>query len=410
LVDPIDHSVRDVELCVEHGVVCGPASSEARRHYPRIEGQGRYLMPALWDLNLALWGDNSAKNYDELYQEMSISQCLRVQLFYGVAHVAVFGMDNQWVSREIKRARALEFPAAELLYPDQALGGDKGFGCVPVLRAEQLASVLDERKARGVPYVQMFYGDPKSKLLPGLSHALLAEALTQAKQRGLSGYVFVDTWQRAREAAELGAALIYGLPEGALSDELIALLREKAVTYAPALAAALELPRVLGNREALADPFLAASVSPGILDTFRDPQRLWSEWKPDLARGQRMHDAALADVRRLANAGVHLAQVSATGWTSGTFQGFSAHAAQEWLERAGVEPWARLAAATDWSAQVVGRRAGFAPGMPADFIALDANPLEHAANLRRLSLVIRDGQLVDRARLAPDLQREKFHP
>ena len=410
LVDPNDHSVREVDLCVEHGVVCDARSDNARLGYLRIEGHGRYLLPAMWDLNLSLWGNNSAKNYDELYQEMSISQCLRVQLFYGVAHVGVFGMDNQWVSREIKRARALGFPAAELLYPDKALGGSEAFACVPIRRSEELVRALDARKARGAPYVQLFYCDPKSKLLPGLSHALLAEALSEATRRGLKGYVLVDTWQRAREAADLGAAIVYGLPEGRLSDDTIAVLLAKGVTYAPALSGALELPRLLGNREGLADPFLLDSVSPRILETFRDPNLLWADWKPNLERGRRDRDAALADLRRLADAGVHLAQVSDTGWTSGTFQGYSAHATQEWLERAGVDPWARLAAATVWPAQSVGRRVGFAPGMPADFVVLDANPLEQAHNLRQLSLVLREGKVIDRAQLAPDLERQKFQP
>ena len=51
----------------------------------------------------------------------------------------------------------------------------------------------------------------------------------------------------------------------------------------------------------------------------------------------------------------------------------------------------------------------FAPGAPADFIALDADPLAHAANLRSLAFVMRDGKVVERATLKPDLTRERWH-
>jgi len=71
---------------------------------------------------------------------------------------------------------------------------------------------------------------------------------------------------------------------------------------------------------------------------------------------------------------------------------------------------ARLAAATAWPAQLVGRKVSFAPGAAADFIGLAADPLLHGSNLRQFSLLIRDGQIVDRAALKPDLTRDKFRP
>ena len=410
LVDPNDHSVRERDLCVQRGAVCDAGALAASASYPRVEGHGRFLLPALWDLNVALWGNNSAKNYEELAQEMSISQCLRVELFYGVAHVGVFGMDNQWVRREIKRASALELPAAELLYPDKALAGAEQFACIPMSGSADVSAALDARKAAGAPYVDLFYCDPKAKLMPGLSHALLREALMGAQQRGLRSYVFIDTWQRAREAAELGASLVYGLPEGRVPNDVLEVLRAQGVVFVPALSGVLELPRLLGDQHALGDPFLKSAVPEEILATFRDPKQVWSAWTPNLKRGRRDRDEVLANVRRLAEAGVPLAQASDAGWTSGTFQGYSTHATQAWLERAGVDPWSRLAAVTVWPARALGRRVGFAPGMPADFVALEASPVELAANLRRMSFVVREGRVIDRASLAPDLQRQKFHP
>ena len=47
-----------------------------------------------------------------------------------------------------------------------------------------------------------------------------------------------------------------------------------------------------------------------------------------------------------------------------------------------------------------------APGRNADFIVLDANPLENIANSRRINRVFLRGQEVDRARLRAKWQAE----
>jgi imidazolonepropionase-like amidohydrolase len=150
---------------------------------------------------------------------------------------------------------------------------------------------------------------------------------------------------------------------------------------------------------------------PSVLESYRDPKQLWSEWRQALERGRRIKEGALASVRLLAGAGVPLLAASDAGWIAGAFQGHSSHAAQSWLERAGVPAWTRLAAATIAAAAAFGRHdVGFEPGHAADFLALDADPVERAENLRRISLVLRGGEVVDRRGLLPDLTRNKFKP
>lgn len=409
LVDVSERRVLEQDVCIVAGRVCSAEQSAKSAAFARIEGGGRYLMPALWDLRAALWGNNSARNYEELYQEMSISQSLRVQLYYGVAHVGSFGMDSEWVLREIRRAEALDYGAAELLFPNRALCGRDDFGCVPVKRASEIPPLFQDRRAHGAPYVHLCYGDPGSKEVPSLSRELFIEALRLAPRYNLRAYVMTDDWAHVREAAELGAALVSALPDGPIPDNVIASLRDKAVAFAPSLSG-FELQRVLGNLAALSDPFLTATASPAVLASFRDPKALWPRWSTELRTAQRSPELTLLNLRRMAEGGVHLVSVSDAGWTSGTFHGYSLHANQQWLERAGVEPWARLAAVTSWPAALVGREASFAPGASADFIALTADPRQSARNLRQISLLIREGKVVDRASLKPDLTRQRWQP
>jgi imidazolonepropionase-like amidohydrolase len=68
---------------------------------------------------------------------------------------------------------------------------------------------------------------------------------------------------------------------------------------------------------------------------------------------------------------------------------------------AGLSPAEALVAATKTSAAILGLDdlGVVAPGKSADFVVLDANPLDDITNSRRISAVYVRGQSIDRARL-----------
>jgi len=242
----------------------------------------------------------------------------------------------------------------------------------------------------------------------GVKPAVLAELMAGAAERHLPAVVLVDDWAQAREASEQGARVIYGFPEERVPDTLLELMRARGVAFAPALTRYLELGRLLGNEAALSDPFLTATLRPAVRDSYRSEQGIWQEWRPELALGRERQAVMLESVARAAKAGVRLVVATDAGWVAGAFQGYSSHAAQAWLERAGLDGWARLSAATVWPAALLGRRVGFAPGAPADFLALQADPLQNAQNLRKIAWVMRKGRLANRDQLLPDLTRGNY--
>lgn len=73
----------------------------------------------------------------------------------------------------------------------------------------------------------------------------------------------------------------------------------------------------------------------------------------------------------------------------------------------GLIPAEAIVAATRDSAAAAGINSGMvAPGRNADFVVLDANPLENIANSRRISHVYLRGQEVDRDRLRTKWQAQ----
>jgi hypothetical protein len=408
LVDPASRSEGVADLLMEDGrVVTATAQTPVV-----LDGRGRYALPALWDMKASLWGNDSAKDYHVLSQNLSVSGSLAVQLYYGVGHVVSVHMKREWLEREWHRAEKLEFPAAELIYPGQALAGvgGKAWAAEGISLTTRVGPALDARQADGASEVLAFYGDPKDRFIPGLPRPVLAALLKQARARRVPVYVFADTWDRVRDAASLGASAVQALPDGPPPTGLAVLMRRRGCAYAPSLCLHLEPGRLLGNRAILENPLFGATVTSDVLDSYLDAGALWDQWKPLVDGGARNRAAALKAVKRLADEGVTILSSSDSGWSLACFQGYATLATQRWLEAAKVDPWTRLRAATTAPAAFFGRKAGFEPGQAADFLVLDADPLAAADNLARLDAILWDGRVVDRDALKPDLVRHRFRP
>jgi adenine deaminase len=85
----------------------------------------------------------------------------------------------------------------------------------------------------------------------------------------------------------------------------------------------------------------------------------------------------------------------------GALPGISIHAEMELLVRLGLSPREALAAATNnYSLQFGWKELGqIAPGRRADILVVDGDPTQDIWNARRISGLIMDGNLIDRAGL-----------
>jgi len=108
---------------------------------------------------------------------------------------------------------------------------------------------------------------------------------------------------------------------------------------------------------------------------------------------------------KLSAAGARIVLGGDTGLQDDPF-GFAEHRELELMVEAGMSPMHAIVAATSTGADYLRLRntGTLAAGKQADFVVLDANPLEDITNTRRISAVVLKGRAVDRDALRQSLR------
>ncbi len=145
-------------------------------------------------------------------------------------------------------------------------------------------------------------------------------------------------------------------------------------------------------------------MQPAVIERIRTS---FTSRDPEVAARNRKSYAILQQsVARLAKANALIVLGSDTGLEDHIF-GYVEQKELELMNAAGMTPMQVIVAATSRAAEFLDiRDAGtLAAGKRADFLVLDANPLDDIRNTRRIARMFIDGKEVDRAKLRADLQR-----
>ena len=193
------------------------------------------------------------------------------------------------------------------------------------------------------------------------------------------------------DAKELLRAGIDGFAHGVrdkdVDDEFMGLMKER-----PEVFVIPNLPD-RGTAEDLA--WLGDTVPAEEIQRMRDEV---AKRTPDAARQLReLFEVQARNLARLNAAGARIG----FGTDAGISVGWNGHTELADMVAAGMTPAQVIVAATRTSAEILklDRLGTIAAGKSADFVALDANPLDDIANTRRISNVYLRGQEVDRAAL-----------
>jgi imidazolonepropionase-like amidohydrolase len=255
---------------------------------------------------------------------------------------------------------------------------DDRAGRIPTLTPPLYGAILDEAHKAGVPVA--------------VHNVKLADAKEMVRG-GMEGWLHVPV--REGEAAD---------------DELVALVKDRvARNDRPNMWMTLSLLTAWmntqggGHPDFLDDPLLKATYSPAQIEQYwGEPLAKMTPERLARAKAQFLSDGRNA--MRLRAAGIRVVGGTDTGQTR-FFIGFSNHMDLESMVGIGMTPAEAIIAATRDGAEIGKFNTGLvAPGRNADFIVLDANPLENISNTRRINKVFLRGEEVPRVELAKKWQ------
>ena len=248
------------------------------------------------------------------------------------------------------------------------------------------------------------------KLTSPMYRAIIEEAHRQDTPVAVHGMTLADAKILARAGVEGWLHVPVRGGEG-VDEELVAIVRQRVAAQdrprmwmTPVLRQAC-LDAEGGQRPDWVDDPLLNETYPR--EQNEDIAAEFARLTPEQVKNAR---ATLANdgrnAMRLRAAGVRVVLGTDTGQLRHRI-GYFAHLEIECLVAIGMTPAEAIVAATRDSADIARRNSGMvAPGKSADFIVLDANPLENIANTRRIARVYLRGTAVDRARLRAKWQNQ----
>jgi imidazolonepropionase-like amidohydrolase len=275
-------------------------------------------------------------------------------------------------------------------------------GDPPIIRAqspEHARKLVEEQLERKPDLTKIWFVLAPDRP-PPVGAAIVAEVAEASHAAGVRLAVHATELETARLAVLNGAdILVHSIQDGPIDSEFLALLKERNILYIPNLIVLEGYAEVLGRRVDLL-PEERRWGSPQVVSTWAEMPPADSgeaaaqaaERTPLFARRMELARANLAPV---VAAGIPLAAGTDAG-NIGTLPGPSMHREMQLMVEAGMPVTDALKASTSGAARVFSPTPEFgtvAPGMLADLLVLEADPLADIRNVARIRFVVREGIL-----------------
>jgi imidazolonepropionase-like amidohydrolase len=367
----------------------------------RVDLTGKTVMPAIVDPHnhMGYTNQKTGASTKENFTRATLVDHLQRYAYYGIAATMSMGLDRWEVNPE------LPYQLRNEVIPNAALFLTVGRGIAATPMAGPTAAYrlgvpygaqseaegrkeVEELVARKVPIIKIWVDDRLGtvpKLQPNVYRAIIDEA----HKRNTRVVAHIFALEDGKDLLKAGVdGFAHGVRDKDIDDEYLTIVRQHPTVWVePNLPEQPEAPESL---DWLADTLPAAQLK---------------RMKDQLAGRTPAQSKALADafgiqcrnLKKIRDAGVRIAFATDAGvdiaWT--------AHTELSDMVQCGMTPAEALMAATQTAAEVIksDQLGQVAAGKSADFIVLDANPLDAIANTRKINKVYLRGKEVDRAAL-----------
>jgi len=315
---------------------------------------------------------------------------LGIYLRDGITTVLSLGGDKEFALRD-QAASAAPGTVPHLYVAGPIQDSTAIPGAVAVHTPEEARKNVDDLVEHRPDIVKLRVDDflgARPKMSPEVYGAIIAEA-HKAGCRVAAHVVLLDD---AKGVLRAGIDYIaHSVRDREVDDEFISLMKKRGVFYSPTLTREVAVFTYSQRPKFFDDAFFLKEADPAEIAKMEDPKYQETVRNDPAAKWYKEHlPIAMHNLKTISDAGAAIVMGTDTGGGPGRFQGYFEHLELEYETKAGLTPMQALISATREPAKLlhISDHAGtLERGKWADFVVLNANPLEDIRNTRKIDSV-----------------------
>jgi imidazolonepropionase-like amidohydrolase/sugar lactone lactonase YvrE len=366
----------------------------------RVDLTGKTVMPALVSTHVHVGLLNGMSFGPENYTHENIVEHLQRYAYYGLAAVLSPGTDVGPLAFQVRKEQPSG--AARLLTAGRGMAAPDGGPGIPsiantsfpITSAEDGRLRVRELAEQGANAVKIWVDDRNGRVKK-LTPEIYGPIIDEAHKHGMMAVAHVYYLKDAHQLVDAGIdGFMHLVRDEVMDDELIAKMKQHNVFTAANIGGTHRAALSEAPAESLA--LLAETVPPSVVEQYRAS---YAKSDPKAVAAMRStYQTMEKSLARLNAAGITIALGGDTG-IPGAWHGWAEQYELERMVAAGMTPAQVIVASTSVGARILklDDLGAVATGKSADFLVLDANPLENITNTRRISAVYLKGQMLDRS-------------